>query len=117
VYDVNSNGRGDIVDIMTTARDPRCYYYLPLVVSYWRQPWPTATPTATPTRTPTATPTASPTAATPTATSTPGADNPNPPTSPVKLIFIHHSTGGNWLADPAGNDLGGDLGHVLMDNN
>ena len=29
-------------------------------------------------------------------------DNPNPPASPVKLIFIHHSTGGNWLAAPAG---------------
>lgn len=43
--------------------------------------------------------------------------NPAPPENPVKLIFIHHSTGGNWLADPAGNDLGGGLGHALMDNN
>ena len=25
------------------------------------------------------------------------ADNPNPPEQPVKLIFIHHSTGENWL--------------------
>ena len=49
--------------------------------------------------------------------STPGADNPNPPASPVKLIFVHHSTGGNWLADPAGNELGGGLGRALMDNN
>ena len=32
--------------------------------------------------------------------------NPNPPSSPVRLIFIHHSTGENWLAD----DNGG-LGH------
>lgn len=27
------------------------------------------------------------------------ADNPNPPASPVKLVFIHHSTGEGWLAD------------------
>jgi len=38
--------------------------------------------------------------------------NPNPPTSPVKLIFIHHSCGENWLAD----DNGG-LGIALRDNN
>jgi hypothetical protein len=44
-------------------------------------------------------------------------DNPTPPEQPVKLIFIHHSTGGNWLADPAGNGLGGDLGRALMENN
>jgi hypothetical protein len=43
--------------------------------------------------------------------------NPNPPEQPVRLIFVHHSTGGNWLADPAGNELGGDLGRVLMENN
>jgi hypothetical protein len=42
----------------------------------------------------------------------PRADNPDPPASPVKLIFIHHSTGGNWLAD----DNGG-LGIALMNNN
>ncbi len=45
------------------------------------------------------------------------ADNPNPPSQTVKLIFIHHSTGGNWLADPAANELGGDLGRALMNNN
>ena len=28
------------------------------------------------------------------------ADNPSPPASPVKLIFIHHSTGGHWLPIP-----------------
>ncbi len=39
-------------------------------------------------------------------------DNPNPPQSPVRLIFIHHSTGGNWLS----NDDGG-LGIALRDNN
>jgi hypothetical protein len=45
------------------------------------------------------------------------ADDPTPPASPVKLIFIHHSTGGNWLADPASNELGGGLGRALMENN
>jgi hypothetical protein len=39
------------------------------------------------------------------------ADNPGPPAGPVKLIFIHHSTGENWLAD----DNGG-LGSTLLDN-
>jgi len=43
--------------------------------------------------------------------------NPNPPATPQKLIFIHHSTGGNWLADPAENSVGGDLGRALMNNN
>jgi len=42
----------------------------------------------------------------------PGADNPDPPGSPVKLIFIHHSCGENWLVD--GN---GGLGIGLRDNN
>ena len=40
------------------------------------------------------------------------ADNPSPPADPVKLIFIHHSCGQNWLAD--GN---GGLGIALRDNN
>lgn len=40
-----------------------------------------------------------------------GAD-PNPPASPVKLIFIHHSCGENWLADENGG-----LGLSLRDNN
>lgn len=40
------------------------------------------------------------------------ADDPSPPVSPVKLIFIHHSTGGGWLAD----DNGG-LALALRDNN
>ncbi len=44
-------------------------------------------------------------------------DDPNPPSQAVKLIFIHHSTGGNWLADPEGNALGGGLGQALMENN
>jgi len=38
--------------------------------------------------------------------------NTSPPSSPVKLIFIHHSCGENWLAD----DNGG-LGIALRDNN
>lgn len=46
-----------------------------------------------------------------------GSDNPNPPTSPVKLIFIHHSTGGNWLADPNADGPYGGLGQALMNNN
>ncbi|OQY33898.1 MAG: hypothetical protein B6I38_03020 [Anaerolineaceae bacterium 4572_5.1] len=36
----------------------------------------------------------------------------NPPDHPVKLIFIHHSTGENWLADGYG-----DLGRTLGENN
>ena len=38
--------------------------------------------------------------------------NPGPPTNPVRLIFIHHSTGENWL-----NDANGGLGLALRDNN
>jgi len=40
------------------------------------------------------------------------ADNPNPPDHVVKLIFIHHSTGENWLRD----DYGG-LGLAFSQNN
>ncbi len=40
-----------------------------------------------------------------------------PPASPVKLIFIHHSTGGNWLADPNADQPYGGLGAALMQNN
>jgi hypothetical protein len=36
----------------------------------------------------------------------------NPPSSPVRLVFIHHSCGENWLSD----DNGG-LGIALRDNN
>jgi len=39
-------------------------------------------------------------------------DGPSPPANPVKLIFIHHSTGENWLTDGDGN-----LGEVLGENN
>jgi len=42
----------------------------------------------------------------------PAADNPNPPTSPVKLVFIHHSCGDSWL-----NAGEGDLGNQLGANN
>jgi hypothetical protein len=38
--------------------------------------------------------------------------DPSPPTNMVKLIFIHHSTGENWLMDGYG-----DLGRVLQENN
>jgi hypothetical protein len=39
----------------------------------------------------------------------PLADNPNPPTSTVKLVFIHHSCGDAWLETDNGN-LGDQLG-------
>lgn len=39
-------------------------------------------------------------------------NNPAPPSDPVKLIFIHHSTGENWLADENGG-----LGPALQANN
>jgi hypothetical protein len=41
-----------------------------------------------------------------------GGPNIQPPASPVKLIFIHHSTGENWLGDDHG-----ELGKTLRDNN
>ncbi|MBI5841811.1 MAG: hypothetical protein HZB19_17115 [Chloroflexi bacterium] len=40
------------------------------------------------------------------------ADNPGPPDEAVKLVFIHHSTGENWLMDDYG-----DLGKTLDQNN
>lgn len=40
------------------------------------------------------------------------ADDASPPQSAVKLIFIHHSCGENWLADGYG-----DLGRSLAENN
>lgn len=45
------------------------------------------------------------------------AANTDMPSSPVKLIFIHHSTGGNWLADPNEDQPYGGLGTALMNNN
>ncbi|NBD35317.1 MAG: hypothetical protein GVY30_04885, partial [Chloroflexi bacterium] len=42
----------------------------------------------------------------------PLADDPSPPDEPVKLIFIHHSCGENWL-----NDSDGGLGIALRDAN
>lgn len=38
--------------------------------------------------------------------------DPSPPATTVKLIFIHHSTGENWLTDGYGN-----LGQALNENN
>jgi len=40
------------------------------------------------------------------------ADDPTPPASTIKLVFIHHSTGEGWLADDHGR-----LGMALRDNN
>ncbi len=42
---------------------------------------------------------------------------PPAPATPVKLIFLHHSTGGHWLADVGENEFAGGLGQELMDNN
>jgi hypothetical protein len=39
-------------------------------------------------------------------------EDPSPPAAPVKLIFIHHSCGENWL-----DDSDGGLGIALRDNN
>ncbi len=41
-----------------------------------------------------------------------GAFNPAPPGQTVKLIFLHHSSGENWLSDQ-----NGELGLALMKNN
>ena len=41
-----------------------------------------------------------------------GGLDPLPPDAPVRLIFIHHSTGENWLRDGYGN-----LGRTLGENN
>jgi hypothetical protein len=46
----------------------------------------------------------------------PSADDPSPPAEPVKLIFIHHSCGGHWLADVGVHDQAGGLGQELMNN-
>ena len=43
--------------------------------------------------------------------------DPTSPTVPVRLIFIHHSTGGNWLADLVEGEPHGGLGAALMNNN
>ncbi len=45
------------------------------------------------------------------------ADDTNPPQQPVRLIFIHHSCGGNWLADPSPDYPSGGLGAALKNNN
>lgn len=47
-----------------------------------------------------------------TTSTTSGSGSVSPPSSTVKLIFIHHSTGENWL-----NDSDGGLGIALRDNN
>jgi parallel beta-helix repeat protein len=41
----------------------------------------------------------------------------NPPSSTVKLTFIHHSCGSNWLANEEDNSFGGNLGTTLNSNN
>ena len=44
------------------------------------------------------------------------ADSPVPPSGAIKLVFIHHSSGENWLADPP-SDFAGGLGIALSNNN
>jgi hypothetical protein len=39
VGDANSNGIGDVADIMATIAKPGCLVRLPLVIAKWRQPW------------------------------------------------------------------------------
>ena len=43
------------------------------------------------------------------------APNPDPPDEAVKLVFIHHSSGKNWLGTPFSTN--GRLGNTLGDNN
>ncbi len=44
--------------------------------------------------------------------------DPSPPASAVKLVFLHHSTGENWLRDAQqGDDTAGGLGAALAQNN
>jgi hypothetical protein len=40
-----------------------------------------------------------------------------PPAKTEKLIFIHHSTGGYWLADSEGNEIGSELDKAPKKNN
>jgi hypothetical protein len=54
---------------------------------------------------------------TPVRASTERPDSSYPPLAPVKLIFVHHATGGNWLADPKEGKPYGGLGRALMENN
>lgn len=42
-----------------------------------------------------------------------GAVDASAPDTPVKLVFIHHSTGGNWLADSNADQPYGGLGAAL----
>ncbi|KJU83273.1 conserved hypothetical protein, secreted [Candidatus Magnetobacterium bavaricum] len=44
--------------------------------------------------------------------------NPAPPTSPVRLVFVHHSVGQNWLTNSNLDTIhDGGLGTALRDNN
>ncbi len=56
-------------------------------------------------------------AAAPGSSRIPQAGDPGEPSETVKLIFIHHSTGGNWLADETGDYPSGGLGQALLENN
>jgi hypothetical protein len=87
----------------------------PVPTSLKPSPSPTTALAATPTRVSLPTHTAVPAAPAMTPTCTlpsPSGENPAPPASPIKLVFIHHSTGEGWLADDQGM-----LGITLRDNN
>ena len=71
---------------------------------------PTGVPTSQPTTIPTTIPTLVPTTVPIIEPTTP--PTPTPSNQPVKLIFIHHSSGENWLADSNGG-----LGLALKNNN
>ena len=55
--------------------------------------------------------------ATPVRASTEPSASSYPPLAPVKLVFVHHAIGGNWLADPKEGKPYGGLGRALMENN
>ena len=117
VRDTNGDGIVDIVDIMSTAADPTCVSYLPLIVANWRQDWaPTATATHTPTATrppPSATFTPTPTfisTLTPTSTPTltPGGPRPAQPTG----LVAFHRAGQTFLTWSEVGGLTGERYHV-----
>jgi hypothetical protein len=49
--------------------------------------------------------------------SIPAAADTSAPSTTVRLIFVHHSTGGNWLADANTDQPYGGLAAALMNNN
>ncbi len=52
LQDANGNGRVDAVERLSLLNHIGGDVYLPLILDYWHQPWPTVTPTPTPTTPP-----------------------------------------------------------------